>query len=355
VAGSNTGDQDLSGKADAASFIAGAGALTGPAAPLTIGTAAGAAAEDFALLAGRAGGQTLIGGTAVGDALSLQGTAGNGTASGAAINLNVGNNGALTALSVANNGAVTIATGALDLQQDGASKLKFNPTDNQLTFARLDGKEPGINFGNENGGHRIYTTTNSLDFIINTVPVMRMWAYLSNANVTFSLETSFGWGLNGNDTAFERDAAGIVAFRSSATLTSPKSVRLYNTTDSGNNNYERFAIDWHSTANRCLLRTEAGGSGTLRGMSIQQATGALSFFDATPVVQPAGAGQAVVTLGNTDAEIGGLTISAAYDQTEVTALRDKCEELADDVRALSTLIHSLRTALVNLGAIKGAA
>jgi hypothetical protein len=51
VSGSNTGDQDLSGKADAASFIAGAGALTGPAAPLTIGTAAGAATSDFAAAA----------------------------------------------------------------------------------------------------------------------------------------------------------------------------------------------------------------------------------------------------------------------------------------------------------------
>jgi len=48
--------------------------------------------------------------------------------------------------------------------------------------------------------------------------------------------------------------------------------------------------------------------------------------------------------GNTDGEIGGLTISAAYSQSEVTALRDKCEELADDVR-------SLRAALVTLGLV----
>ncbi len=42
-----------------------------------------------------------------------------------------------------------------------------------------------------------------------------------------------------------------------------------------------------------------------------------------PVVQPAGADQAVVTLGNTDGEIGGLTISDPPTQTEVQALRDK--------------------------------
>jgi len=45
-------------------------------------------------------------------------------------------------------------------------------------------------------------------------------------------------------------------------------------------------------------------------------------------------------------EIGGLTISDPPTQAELQALRDKCEELADDLRNLSTLIHSLRTALV---------
>jgi hypothetical protein len=58
-------------------------------------------------------------------------------------------------------------------------------------------------------------------------------------------------------------------------------------------------------------------------------------------------------LGNTDGEIGGLTISDPPTQAEVQALHDKAEELADDVRALLTLIHSLRTALVGEGLIKG--
>lgn len=79
------------------------------------------------------------------------------------------------------------------------------------------------------------------------------------------------------------------------------------------------------------------------------------LYGVAPVAQPAGADQAAVVLGNTDNEIGGLVISAAYSQAEVTALRDKCEELADDVRALSTLIHAERTALVAVGVMKGAA
>jgi hypothetical protein len=60
-------------------------------------------------------------------------------------------------------------------------------------------------------------------------------------------------------------------------------------------------------------------------------------------------------LVNTDGAIGGLTISDPPTQLEVQALRDKCEELADDVLALSTLVHALRGALVGSGLVKGGA
>jgi hypothetical protein len=65
------------------------------------------------------------------------------------------------------------------------------------------------------------------------------------------------------------------------------------------------------------------------------------------------ADQADVTLGNADGKIARLTISDPPTQAEVQALRDKCEELADDVRALSALVHALRTALFAEGLIKG--
>jgi hypothetical protein len=81
----------------------------------------------------------------------------------------------------------------------------------------------------------------------------------------------------------------------------------------------------------------------------------IGFFGATPVVQPSGANQAAVTLGNVDGEIGGLTISDPPTQAEVIALRDACEELADDIRVLSTLVHALRSALVAEGLVKGEA
>jgi len=59
--------------------------------------------------------------------------------------------------------------------------------------------------------------------------------------------------------------------------------------------------------------------------------------------------------GEQGPEIGGLTISDPPTQAEVQAPRDEAEELADDVRNLSALIHSLRTALVAVGLVKGGA
>jgi hypothetical protein len=60
-----------------------------------------------------------------------------------------------------------------------------------------------------------------------------------------------------------------------------------------------------------------------------------------------------LTLSNVDGEIGSLAISDPPSQAEVQALRDKAEELADDVRALSALVHALRGALVSAGVVKG--
>jgi hypothetical protein len=44
-----------------------------------------------------------------------------------------------------------------------------------------------------------------------------------------------------------------------------------------------------------------------------------------------------------------------YSQSEVQALREKREESADDVRTLLTLVHALRTVIVNTWLVKGGA
>jgi hypothetical protein len=88
-----------------------------------------------------------------------------------------------------------------------------------------------------------------------------------------------------------------------------------------------------------VWETQIGGSASTR----------IGFWGATPVVQPSGADQAAVTLSNVPGAIGGLTISDPPTQAEVEALRDACVELANDVRALSALVHALRGALVAVG------
>lgn len=63
----------------------------------------------FPLLAGRSGGQTIKGGTAVTDTLSLQGTSGAGTATASALIFKTGNNGNFNALTILNNGCVGLS------------------------------------------------------------------------------------------------------------------------------------------------------------------------------------------------------------------------------------------------------
>jgi hypothetical protein len=96
--------------------------------------------------------------------------------------------------------------------------------------------------------------------------------------------------------------------------------------------------------------------GILRLQTVIGATGGkIGFWGVMPVAQSSGTDQAAANLGNTNGEIAGLTISDPPTQAEFQALRDKCEELADDVRALSALVHALRAGLVAVGVVKGGA
>ena len=64
----------------------------------------------------------------------------------------------------------------------------------------------------------------------------------------------------------------------------------------------------------------------------------------------AGSARKVALIGwiskwNQDSEPASLMIPDPPTQAEVQALRGGCEELADDVRALSAVVHALRGAL----------
>ncbi len=71
--------------------------------------------------------------------------------------------------------------------------------------------------------------------------------------------------------------------------------------------------------------------------------GRLIGFDGTqPIVDLASAmAGPAVTIGNTDGTIAALTISAAYSQAEVQALRAACEQLGDDIRAIVAALKTV--------------
>ena len=97
--------------------------------------------DGVVLLAGRSGGQTIIGGTQVTDALTLQGTSGNGTLTDKAIRVLVGNNGATEALNITNNGYVNVGQRIYLGTATGSGRI--NLPDSGTTSA------DGITFGSD--------------------------------------------------------------------------------------------------------------------------------------------------------------------------------------------------------------
>jgi hypothetical protein len=87
----------------------------------------------------------------------------------------------------------------------------------------------------------------------------------------------------------------------------------------------------------------ATGTGTKIGTAAGQKLG---FYNATPVVQPAGANQAALTNSTGGTADGTLAaVSGTGDDADIN----------NNFTELHTLLNEIRTALVNLGLIKGAA
>ena len=114
--------------------------------------------------------------------------------------------------------------------------------------------------------------------------------------------------------------------------------------------------------------------GTSTGTKIGTATTQkLGFYNVTPIIQPAGAGQAAATAqsqtsltdntgGAVSTTLAAITAGASYTQADMTATKNALASIAaelalvkTDVTNVKTLEDAIRTALVNLGAIKGAA
>ena len=113
----------------------------------------------------------------------------------------------------------------------------------------------------------------------------------------------------------ETNDAAVTVYAASLTTAAASTTKAYN----------RLVLGYRNTASDAFYPVN---------VRLPVNSSAVGFFGSAPVTK------ATVTLGNTDNEIGGLAISATYSQAEVQALRDKCEELADDVRALKAALSS---------------
>jgi hypothetical protein len=85
------------------------------------------------------------------------------------------------------------------------------------------------------------------------------------------------------------------------------------------------------------------GTGTKFGTATTQK---LSFWNATPIIQPAGANQAAITNSTGGTYNGTLVdVGVVFSQANIN----------DNFTDLHTLLNEIRTALVNTGLMKGAA
>ena len=95
-----------------------------------------------AVLAGKAGGQTLIGGTGTTDDLTLQSTSGVGT-TGALIQFKVGNNGGTTAATILNTGVMGF--GSITSPVSGSLELPGNTSNSSLKVGAFELQSYSVN------------------------------------------------------------------------------------------------------------------------------------------------------------------------------------------------------------------
>lgn len=88
----------------------------------------------------------------------------------------------------------------------------------------------------------------------------------------------------------------------------------------------------------------------------QSATDLISFYGATPIVQPTNANQAAITTGVAGSVTTTTPTLTAYGYTtaQAAALLTAVNNINTFINLQGPLNDSIRTALVNLGLIKGA-
>jgi hypothetical protein len=201
------------------------------------------------LLTGKAGGQVIIGGTGVADALTYKGTTGNGTLTAAAHIFTVGNNGATTAFQILNSGYSQFNNGTASLlireriSLAGYAAIYLNSAATQAamsgtsTATILNGQSSltlqlgGSNYINVSSA-QVQIDPNATTFLV------------SSANARFSGNAGFGTAAN---------ATALAQFGPS---TASKSSTKFDTgvAPTTPNNGDL----WHDSTEKCLMGNFAG-------------------------------------------------------------------------------------------------
>ncbi|NBT50854.1 MAG: hypothetical protein EBT12_04760, partial [Marivivens sp.] len=120
-------------------------------------------------------------------------------------------------------------------------------------------------------------------------------------------------GIGANDLIVARDDADTLAQRRS---TNAQTFRLYNTWGNNGVDFERLSFNWDT--NVFKIKSEAGGTGTVRGIQLgSAATEPVALFGATPVVQPTTAVGSATVAGGGGTAVDDATTFGGYTLAQV--------------------------------------
>lgn len=241
------------------------------------------------------------------------------------------------------------------------------------TISLLTGTESGtgyggsvvVNTGGINNSGAIYITTGSVDDLAGNIDItagntvsgvagtVNIYAGHSTSTTGAGGDVNIAAGNSGTSTG----AGGSVLITAGSSTNGSNSGGITllaalsgnSSTDGGNIQiYGGDALGARTGGSVTIAPGGNGSGGTYGKIKIGTNTGhILSFFNATGTAKPAAYTQTyatttrTLTKANAANDIGNLTISAAYSQAEVQALRNQCEILASDVRILTNFVNQI--------------
>ena len=185
---------------------------------------------------------------------------------------------------------------------------------NGTSAIRISGASGIIDFRN-GAGKLLAPDGSSLAFLFGSVYSVGF----ANNRLGVSASSSIGWTSGnfayaaGQDLRLFRDAANTLAQRND---TNAQAYRLYNTWGNNGVDFERLSFNWDT--NVFKITSEAGGTGTVRGIQLgSAATEPVALFGATPVVQPTTAVGSATVAGGGGTAVNDATTFNGYTLAQV--------------------------------------